>query len=213
MSEGRQVSNADAEDLLAVSEALRGNADAFRAIVDRYRGLVFRLALFSLGGREEAEEAAQEIFFRAFRSLRSFRLENRFLPWLYSIASNYLKSAAGRARRIDAKLIRGGEEHLLAPECDDPQASAQRSQSLAEVREAVAGLPTPIREAIRLFYFEGMSVEQVGSALGIGSENVKSRLLRGRKRLRQALDPGATETAVSGYTQDEGERGRSREHG
>ncbi|MCX7038295.1 MAG: RNA polymerase subunit sigma-24, partial [Spirochaetes bacterium] len=82
MGEGKQAPNTDAEDLLAVSEVLRGNVDAFRVIVDHYRGLVFRLALSSLGSREEAEEAAQEVFLRAFRSLRSFHLGNRFLPWL-----------------------------------------------------------------------------------------------------------------------------------
>ena len=213
MSEGRKVANADAEDLLAVSEVLRGNADAFRAIVERYRGLVFRLALLSLGSRDCAEEEAQEIFFKAFRSLRTFRLENRFLPWLYAIASNHLKTAAGRAHRIDERLVRGGEERIRAPECDDPQLSTQRSESLIEVRGAVARLPPPIREAVQLFYLEGMSVEQVGSALGIGSENVKSRLLRGRNRLRRTLDSDATDMERSGYTPDKGERGRGREHG
>ena len=213
MGEGKQAPNTDAEDLLAVSDVLRGNVDAFRVIVDRYRGLVFRLALSSLGSREEAEEAAQEVFLRAFRSLRSFHLGNRFLPWLYSIASNYLKTKAVRVRRIQERLVRGGEERALAPECDDPQASTQRSQSLAEVREAVAALPPSIRDVVRLYYFEGMSVEQVGGALGIGGENVKSRLLRGRKKLREALEPDATGSGISGYTGDEGERGRSGEHG
>ena len=213
MGEGKQAPSSDAEDLLAVSEVLRGNVDAFRVIVDRYRGLVFRLALSSLGSREEAEEAAQEVFLRAFRSLRSFHLGNRFLPWLYSIASNYLKTTAVRVRRIQERLVRGGEQRLLASECDDPQASTQRSQSLAEVREAVAALPPSIRDVVRLYYFEGMSVEQVGGALGIGGENVKSRLLRGRKKLREALEPDATGSGISGYTGDEGERGRSGEHG
>ena len=215
MDEGKSTAQngADAEELFAISEVLRGNADAFRTIVDRYRGLVFRLALASLGTREEAEEASQEIFLRAFRSLRSFRLGNRFLPWLYSIASNHLKTAAVRTRRIHDRLVRGAEEHLAAPESDDPQASTMKGQSLEEIRRAVAALPPPVREVVRLYYFEGMSVEQVSRALGIGGENVKSRLLRGRRRLREVLDRGATDAVVSRYTPDEGEQGRNREHG
>ena len=109
---------ADADDLAAISEVLRGNPDAFRAIVDKYRGLVFRLAAASLGSREDAEEAAQEIFVRAYRSLRSFRLGSRFLPWLYSIASNHLKTAAVRVHRVRDRLVHGVEENLAAgPSC------------------------------------------------------------------------------------------------
>lgn len=215
MQEGKSAepSSADAEDLLAISEVLRGNPDAFRGIVERYRGLVFRLALASLGSREEAEEASQEVFLRAYRSLRSFRLGSRFLPWLYSIASNHLKTMAVRTRRLNDRLVRGDEERLPASPSDDPQVSAEQEQSLDEIRRAVARLPAPVRTVVRLYYFEGMSVEETGRALGIGGENVKSRLLRGRRRLRTLLDPGATDGPVSGYTDSEGDREGSRGDG
>lgn len=203
---------ADNDDILAISEVLRGNHDAFRTIVDRYRGLVFRLALSSLGSREDAEEAAQEIFFRAFRSLGSFRLGSRFLPWLYSIASNYLKTAAVKINRRRAGIVRGAEERLAASSSSDPQATALSAESLEQARRAVAGLPAPVREVVRLYYFEGMSVAEVGGALGIGAENVKSRLLRGRRRLREVLDGGATGGADSRYTGDEEEAGGSEGH-
>lgn len=196
---------ADADDLSAISEVLRGNPDAFRAIVDRYRGLVLRLAAASLGNREDAEEAAQEIFVRAYRSLRSFRLGSRFLPWLYSIATNHLKTAAVRAHRVRDRLVRGVEDTLAAQPDTDPQSSAARAQSLDEIRSAVASLPAPVREVVRLYYFEGMSVEQVGEALGIGRENVKSRLLRGRRKLGELLaGPVATASPDPGYTGMEG---------
>jgi RNA polymerase sigma factor (sigma-70 family) len=202
---------ADADDLAAISEVLRGNPDAFRAIVDRYSGLVLRLAVASLGSREDAEEAAQEIFLRAYRSLRSFRLGSRFLPWLYSIASNHLKTSAVRVRRSRDRLVRGAEETLAAPAAGDPQASTVRAQSLQEIRAAVTALPAPVREVVRLYYFEGMSVEQVGEALAIGRENVKSRLLRGRRKLWAVLgERDATAGPDSEYTRsedrDEGER-------
>ena len=203
----------DADDLAAISEVLRGNADAFRAIVDRYRGLVFRLAMASLGSREEAEEAAQEIFLRAYRSLRGFRLGSRFLPWLYSIASNYLKTAAVRTRRLRDRLVRGADERLPAAESDDPQSSTGRSQSLEEIRRAVDDLPAPLREVVRLYYFEAMSVEQAGAALGIGRENVKSRLLRARRKLWTALaEPGATSGGAREYTGEEEEGAGRQDH-
>lgn len=195
----------DADDLAAISEVLRGNTDAFRLIVDRYRGLVYRLAAASLGNREDAEEAAQEIFLRAYRSLRSFRLGSRFLPWLYSIATNHLKTAAVRVHRVRDRLVHGVEDTLAAEPAGDPQATAAKAQALEEIRAAVSALPAPVREVVRLYYFEAMSVDQVSEALGIGRENVKSRLLRGRRKLGAALAAngeaaGATAAADPGYT-------------
>lgn len=203
MNEGKPIRNAEADDLLTISEVLRGNTDAFRSVLERYHGLVFRLALSSLGNREEAEEASQEIFLKAFRSLSSFRIEKRFLPWLYSIASNHLKTRAVRIRRVESGLVRDVQERVPTRPEDDPQAHALREQSLAEVKHAVAALPLPLREVVRLYYFEGMSAEQVGSLLGLGSENVKSRLLRARRKLKELLEKNATDADLSGYTHGE----------
>ncbi len=200
MNEGKPIRNTEADDLLTISEVLRGNTDAFRSVLERYHGLVFRLALSSLGNREEAEEASQEIFLKAFRSLKSFRIEKRFLPWLYSIASNHLKTRAVRIRRVESGLVRDVQERVPTRPEDDPQAHALREQSLAEVKNAVAALPLTLREVVRLYYFEAMSAEQVGSLLGLGSENVKSRLLRGRRKLKELLEKNATDADLSGYT-------------
>jgi RNA polymerase sigma-70 factor (ECF subfamily) len=192
MNGGMPVPIAHADDLFAVSEVLRGNPDAFKAVVERYKGLVYRLSLSSLGNREEAEEASQEIFLKAFRSLASFRIEKRFLPWLYSIASNYLKTHAPRVRRVDEKLVRDRQDVLPSRPDDNPETGVIRRLSLEELRSAVRALAPPVREAVHLYYFEGLSVEEICSVLGLGKENVKSRLMRGRKALRTALQGGAT---------------------
>jgi RNA polymerase sigma-70 factor (ECF subfamily) len=208
MNGGKPVPIAHADDLFAVSEVLRGDTDAFKAIVERYRGLVYRLALSSLGNREEAEEASQEIFLKAFKSLPSFRIDKRFLPWLYSIASNYLRTHAVRVRRADEKLVRDRQELLPSRPEDNPEARALLRQSLEELRTAVSALAPAVREVVNLYYFEGLSVEDICSVLGLGAENVKSRLMRGRKGLRAALEDRATRERPDGYTHDEGEKER-----
>jgi len=182
----------DAEDLRAISEALTGNTDAFRIIVEHHGAMVYRLARSFLGSREEAEEASQEVFFKVFRSLRSFSLEKPFLPWLSAVAMNHLRSHYARVRRIDERIVREGEEIRATAAQSDPQVIVQTSEARHEVRKAIASLAPGIREALCLYYLEGMSVSQVSAVLGIGSENVKSRLLRGRKKLREFLDPDAT---------------------
>ena len=191
MEEIRAEGTGRADELAAIGEVLRGNTDAFRLIVDRYKGLVLRLALSFLGNREEAEEAAQEIFLRAFRSLHRFSLDKKLLPWLYSIAVNHLRSAYGRLRRredhvasVEIELAAGGES--------DPQRLVLDEMERSALRQAVDSLPPTLREVIVLYYYEELRAETIGAVLNIGVENVKSRLFRGRQKLREILQKNAT---------------------
>jgi RNA polymerase sigma-70 factor, ECF subfamily len=180
-----------ADELAAIGEVLRGNKDAFRLIVDRYKGLIVRLSLSFLGNREEAEEAAQEIFLRAFRSLHRFSLDKKLLPWLYSIAVNHLRSAYGRMKRRDERTT-AVEVELAAGGESDPQRLVMEDFERSALRQAVDSLPPTLREVIVLYYYEEMRVEAISSVLAIGVENVKSRLFRGRQKLRETLQKSAT---------------------
>ncbi len=197
----------EAADLVDIAEVLRGNTSAFRGIVQRYKGLMFRLSLSYLNDPEEAEDACQEIFFKAFRSLRSFSLERRFLPWLYAVASNHLRTRSSRARRRDGNITYAEMESFPEGKDPGPPEIFQREESRRKIGTAVASLPSNVRDVVHLYYFEGMSVEQVSLALGIGQENVKSRLLRARKRLKASLKEQATEEGSLGYTRAESEKG------
>jgi RNA polymerase sigma factor (sigma-70 family) len=182
---------AEAEILQAVAETLRGNNAAFRLVVERYEPVVHRLAVSFLRSHEDAEEAAQEIFLKAFRSLRSFRIESPFLPWLYAIALNHLRTRYAIKQKTEKRFAENQRD--LAPEIDeDPQSLLDGTQDRARLRLAVSGLPTGIREVVILHYFEDKEVTQIASLLRIGSENVKSRLHRGRKILRRRLGGDAT---------------------
>jgi len=186
-----QPGDGEAAELAAVSEVLRGNPEAFRLIVDRYEKLLYRLCHSFLGNSEDAEECTQDILLRAFRYLHRFSLERRFLPWLYGIAVNHLRTAYARNLRREAR------QRAWAPSADtdpaaDPQEMLEAAQSRAGVRSAVARLPRALREPMILYYFEELNVETIAAALGLGEEAVKSRLLRGRRRLKRMLEEGAT---------------------
>ncbi len=187
----RAEASGRADELAAIGEVLRGNGDAFRLIVDRYKGLVVRLALSFLGDREEAEEAAQEIFLRAYRSIHRFSLDRRLLPWLYSIAVNHLRSAYGRMRRREDRVTATDVEPSAGVE-SDPQHLVLAEMERAALRRAVDSLPANLREVAVLYYYEELNVETIAAILNIGEENVKSRLFRGRQKLREMLRPDAT---------------------
>ena len=176
-------------DLAAISEVLRGNTEAFKLVVERYKNLLYKLSFSFLGNCEDAEECTQDILMRAFQYLHSFRLERRFLPWLYTIAMNHLRAVYARNRRRAAQhqawASGAGEEPS-----SDPQEILEKVQSRERIRAAVSRLPRALWEPLFLHYFEQLGVATIAEILQIGEVNVKSRLLRGRRKLRRILEDG-----------------------
>jgi RNA polymerase sigma-70 factor (ECF subfamily) len=142
-----------------------------------------------LGRGEEAEEAVQEIFLRAFRALPRFRLDRRFHPWLYTIALNYLRTGARRQRRRRGlRLVRLGEElEAVADPGDHPALVMEREAGERLAQEALSGLPPLYREVFLLREVEGLSVHDAAEALGVPEGTVKVRLHRARRELARRL--------------------------
>jgi RNA polymerase sigma-70 factor (ECF subfamily) len=186
---GNSRSFEEASDLLAIQETLRGNRNAFARIVERYTPLLYSLAFRMLGRGEEAQEAVQEIFLRAFRALPRFRLERRFHPWLYTIALNYLRTVARRQRRRRGlRLVRlGNELDTVADRGELAAAAAEREDGERLAQEALAGLPPLYREVFLLREVEGLSVRDTAEALGVPEGTVKVRLHRARQELVRRL--------------------------
>lgn len=179
----------EASDLLAVQETLRGNRNAFVAIVQRYTPLLYSLAFRMLGHGEEAEEAVQEILLRAFRGLERFRLGSRFHPWLYTVALNYLRTVARhRHRRRGLRLVPLGEEtDAVTDRGEHPGTALEREDGERLARRALAELAPLYREVFLLREVEGLSVRDAAEALGIPEGTVKVRLHRARQELARRL--------------------------
>ena len=177
-------------DLILVEETLAGNRRAYEDLYRRHVSRVYTFLVWMTTDEHAAEELTQEVFIRAFRAIRTFRLGRRFLPWLYSIALNELRSSYGRMMR------RRGREtavwDIAAGDTLDPQDAMEHDLVVASVRKAVAELPASLREIVILYYLQEMSVSEVAEVVGLGRENVKSRLHRARRRLRETLEDRAT---------------------
>jgi len=178
--------DSNAADLEVVSRVMQGDTEAFSLIVEKYQSVVIRLCRSYMKDDEEAEDAAQEIFLRAFRSLARFRLDKRLITWLYSIALNHLKSRCGRLRRIRE------QNTPLKSEPPSPHKAPEESHLLEElrrdIRQALTALPVNLREVTVLYYLEELSVTDIPEITGLGAENIKSRLFRARKKLRELLE-------------------------
>jgi RNA polymerase sigma-70 factor (ECF subfamily) len=178
----------DEEDVRLVHRVLTGDLAAFESLVRRHQKGVYYFCLASLKHPEEAEDAAQEVFLRAFRSLKTFSLDKRFKTWLYAIAVNHLKTRWKKQNKGLLDRIKEFFQETSDTEEKDPETVALASLEEERIREAVRELPEALRIAVMLYYFEGLPVSEIATVLGVGEEGVKTRLFRARKLLRKALE-------------------------
>ena len=181
----------EARILETVGRVLRGEVAAFEIIIKAYQGIVFRICRSVLSNREDAEDAAQESFCRAFRLLRTFRLDKRFKPWIVSIALNTSRSFYRKRGRISANTSPVAPEEVQSS--SSVEIEGERAILKESIRAAVQRLPARLRDTVILYYLEEFDVSDVAAALNIGKENVKSRLHRARGVLREILEKSATE--------------------
>ncbi len=171
------------EDIVVIQRVLRGETEAFRALVRRYGGRLHGFCLSRLGNEEDAADAVQDVLLRAYRSLPSFKVGMSFASWLFAIAANRVRT---RGMRESARLAHEGpleEDAGGASDGPDPADQAVASVESAEVRAAVARLPWPYRVVVEMYYLGGLTVEETAASLGLGVEAVKTRLFRARRML------------------------------
>jgi len=168
---------------------LSGDREAFRILVDRESAAVIRACHRVLGDVHEAEDAAQEAFVIAFRSLAGWRGDGPFGAWLTRIA---IRIAIRRAqRRRDVTWLEPGQHSRIdLPGELDPAISSIRSERAADVRAAVARLDEPYREVVALRFFGDLSLDEIATQTGRPLGTVKTHLRRGLLRLRTAVEGG-----------------------
>jgi RNA polymerase sigma-70 factor, ECF subfamily len=174
-----EVSPSDAE---LVGRVRQGDRDAYAPLMVRYRLRFGRYAFHLLGNETDAEEALQEAFFRAYRSIDRCREPQRFGAWLFRILVNCCRTAAVRrgretARRAPLALAEGIE--LAHP--------VESAISQEEIQRALAALVPEQREAFLLKYVEELSYEQMTELTGAGESALKMRVKRACARLRELL--------------------------
>jgi len=174
----------------AVEAVLAGDREAFRVLVERESAAVIRVCHRILGDVHEAEDAAQEAFVIAFRSLAAWRGDGPFGAWLTRIA---VRIALRRAqRRRDVTWIDPGNpaNGIDLPGGTDPVTTTLRAERAAGLRSAVGRLEEPYREVVALRFFGELSLDEIASQTGRPVATVKTHLRRGLLRLRTAVDGG-----------------------
>jgi RNA polymerase sigma-70 factor (ECF subfamily) len=179
------------DDSALAVQARDGDLDAFAALVRRHQGLAVRTAWLA-GAASDAEDAAQDAFVKAYRSLGRYRPELEFRPWLMTIVRNEARSRQRGAMRLLRLRRRAESLTPVAAEASTEEAVLAHRARLDTAR-AVARLPTALRLVVTCRYLLELSEAETADALGCPVGTVKSRLSRGLDRLRHDLAADAAE--------------------
>ena len=174
-------------DTFYIAEVLKGNTEAFAPLVEKYKRLAFSLSMKITRNREDAEEAAQDAFVKAYRSLESFKGGATFKTWLFRIVyTTAISKVRGQKHDIiSIEDYRLSESELMETENAVGQLSAEeRSYHLHKAMESLA----PDEMAIlNLYYFEDLPVDEIATIMELTASNVKIKLFRSRKKLYEQL--------------------------
>lgn len=187
----RQPDAAD-EALRLIERVLSGDRQAFEALVRSHERRVFRVTLAVLGQVEDAEDAMQETFIKAYRNLSQFRRESRFTTWLTRIAVNEaLQKRQARKQHVslDESPDTQNQEfpRRFEPWAADPEKLYTKQELRELIEKAICSLAAIYREALILCDVEGMSAKEAADVLEVNLPALKSRLLRARLMMREAL--------------------------
>lgn len=186
------------EDAALVERALQQDLAAFEQLVNKYQRKIVGFALRMLNDADEADDVAQEVFVKAWRSLESFRGASSFSTWLYRITTNLCIDRARKRKRSPQQAFSldeaGGEDEdseqrEIADLSQEPTLLAEREELRLQVRATIAAMPEKMRTVLVMFDMQGIPYEDIARSLQIPVGTVKSRLFHARAELERRLRP------------------------
>ena len=186
-------------DQIYIDKILQGDTNAFSVLVDRYKDLVFTLALRMMKHREEAEEVAQDTFIKVFGSLNKFKGDSKFSTWIYRVAYNTCLDRLKKNKRTQNTVtIDEYTEHQVKTIDNAFERLASEERRLA-VQHCVEQLPSEDNFLMTLFYFEELSLEEIAKVVNLKPNNVKVKLHRARKKLAIILKEKLDNETIEDY--------------
>jgi len=172
-------------DTWYIERVLKGETQYFSYFVNKYKDIVFSIALKVLRNREDAEEMAQESFIKAFKSLHTFKGNAKFSTWLYRITYNNCISEVGKKKQ---KFV-STDDVQISDEPEEMNFDGIPEENRSKyIKAALEKLPEDEYTLILLYYFEDKSIEEISGITGLSESNAKVKLFRARKKLYTILN-------------------------
>jgi len=182
------------DEHLLVNAAKGGDVAAFEELVNRYESKILRLTKNITGNREDAEDAMQDAFLKAYAHLDGFQQDSRFYTWLVRIAANeaLMRLRKRRPGQVSLDEPVEGDTDLMPRDLEDWRPNPEREYAQAELQALMAEVLEKLEPEFRIILvlrdIEELSTQETADVLGISVPNVKSRLLRARLKLREKFN-------------------------
>jgi len=174
-------------DIYYINLIIEGNTNAFSILVDRYKDLVFSLALKMVKNREEAEEVAQDTFIKVFKSLSKFKGDSKFSTWIYKVTYNTCLDRLKKQKREQQVVSIDEFNTNQIKSIDNALDKMENEEREKAIQDCIQLLPADDAFLLTLFYFEEQSLEEIAKVIGLTANNVKVKLFRSRKKLTTIL--------------------------
>ena len=174
-------------DQILINQILEGDAKAFTILVNRYKDLVFTLALRMLKNREEAEEVSQDTFIKTYRSLHKFKGDSKFSTWIYKVAYNSCLDRIKKNKKYlnDVEINEYTEHEIKTIDSAfDVLVEEERNQLIQDCLHLLSSEDSFL---LTLYYFEEQSLDEIANIVGLNANNVKVKLFRSRQKLATIL--------------------------
>ncbi|MCE2402610.1 sigma-70 family RNA polymerase sigma factor [Candidatus Poribacteria bacterium] len=178
-------------DDVFVHKTVEGDIEAFNELVNRHHTKIYGLAYRMLGNSEDAEDATQETFLEAYKSIKTFRFQSQFGTWLYRVGLNtcnqYIRKAKSRNRMLEA-YTEETSAHGMTEERDIPDRMVIKTEQSEIVQAAIDCLPPKQREVVTLYYMQHLKYKEIAEILNCSLGTVASRLNKAIQNLKAKLE-------------------------
>ena len=177
-------------EAVTLDKAQAGDPEAFQMLVREHSHKMFRLAYRMTGNEADAEDVVQETFLRAYNQLGEYESRAHFASWLHRIAANYSIDLLRRKKRWKTNDLDSHEEHSplrsVEPDADRELFGGEVTRKIEDTLET---LTEKERVAFTLRHYEGLSIQEIGEAMGSGASATKNHIFRAVQKMRKALRP------------------------
>lgn len=174
-------------DQIIINQIIAGNTQLFSVLVDRYKNLVFTLALQMLKHYEEAEEVSQDTFVKVYKSLHKFKGDSKFSTWIYRVTYNTCLDRLKKLKRHHAEIAIDTFTINKVKVLDNALEQLERTEHEALIKKCLQLLPGDESFLLTLYYFEEQSLEEISKVVDLKPNHIKVKLFRIRKKLATIL--------------------------
>ncbi|CAM3917977.1 RNA polymerase sigma factor [Flavobacterium sinopsychrotolerans] len=170
-----------------INQIIQGDTNVFSVLVDRYKEMIFTLALRMIKNREEAEEVSQDTFIKIYNSLNKFKGDSKFSTWVYKIAYNTCLDRLKKNKKEENTILIDEFSDHLVKNLDNAFSALEEKERKQTIQNCLNLLSREENFLLTLYYFDNQNLDEIAKIMDINSNNVKVKLFRSRKKLAVIL--------------------------